>query len=216
MNLTNYIVSHDIISYDYFYKNNGEYIGKVENILVGTRQKYSLMDERNFLGAAAMHINIEHYPSLLTFTAWYLLAKNDICETDFIGIFEYDVKFLSLPEIELKEDTIYGFIQRPLPDPNGLYLDATPQFRNLLPKDKIQIAQNQPYWNATSNFIVHKNFLIKFVDWYMGFIPNILQYYNHAHYHERAINYFAANEGYKNETLPILQHAQLNSHNIQL
>ena len=74
--------------------------------------------------------------------------------------------------------------------------------------------QKLEYWNTTTNFIMHKDFLIKFVDWYMEFIPEILQYEKHSHYHERAINIFAAKEGYKNEYIPLIKHYQLCSHGI--
>ena len=212
MNLTNYIIFHDHKSFDYFQENNPNN-DEFSYILVGENiERYYSCSARAFVASLTNH-NIEHYPSLLTFTAWYLLAKNDSFHTDYIGLFEYDVEFLSNPnDIELSKDTIYGSMARNLPDKNGLYLESVPQFAKLLTSKEIEIARKQPFWNATSNFIVHKEFLIKFVDWYMQFIPEILGLKKHSHFHERAINVFAANNGYKNEYIPMIKHYQLCSH----
>ena len=214
MNLTNYIIFHDQKSFDYFSEINPSYKDEVSYIFVGEDKVFTINGVIN--PYFAKH-NIEHYPSLLTFTAWYLLAKNDICKTDYIGLFEYDVEFLSNPnDIELSKDTIYGSMARNLPDKNGLYLESVPQFAKLLTSKEIEIARKQPFWNATSNFIVHKEFLIKFVDWYMQFIPEILGLKKHSHFHERAINVFAANNGYKNEYIQLINHYQVCSHGINL
>jgi len=219
MNLTNYIIFHDRKSIELFYINND----KLDRtnfrwILVGDNDETGFIDyEGKVILATFKPENIEHYPSLLTFTAWYLLAKNDICKTDYIGLFEYDVEFLSNPnDIKLSQDTIYGFNKRELPDKNGLYIHAVPEFHRLLSNKEIETANKQPFWNATSNFIIHKEFLIKFVDWYMQFIPEILGLKKHSHFHERAINIFAANNGYKNAYCALIKHHQLCSHGINL
>ena len=213
-NLTNYIIFHDQKSLDYFKELNPDISNEFVYIFVGEDKVfYSYGNNYSIINPYFAKNNIEHYPSLLTFTAWYLLSKNDICKTDYIGLFEYDVEFLSNPnDIELYKDTIYGSMARNLPDKNGLYLESVPQFAKLLTSKEIEIARKQPFWNATSNFIVHKEFLIKFVDWYMQFIPEILGLKKHSHFHERAINVFAANNGYKNEYIPMIKHYQLCSH----
>ena len=211
MNLTNYIVFHDNESLTYFIENNQDLMSIFEFINVGLNISPLEVNPSSYIKAYSWLDNIELHKSLLTFTAWYLLAKNDICRTDYIGIYEYNVKFLSDPnEIELNKNTIYGFNKRELPD--HLYLDGLPNLKRIM-KDELT---PQTYWNATSNFIMHKDFLIKFVDWYMKFVPEILEYRNHSHFHERAINIFASKHKYKNKFVPLLEHFQLCSHGINL
>ena len=216
--LTNYIVFHDKESFNHFHDNNKD-LDKTDFKFINVGKRVVANDVYliqgtyfyNCINAIGYTNNIELHKSLLTFTAWYLLAKNDICRTDYIGIYEYDVKFLSDPnEIELNKNTIYGFNKRELPD--HLYLDGLPNLKRIM-KDELT---PQTYWNATSNFIMHKDFLIKFVDWYMKFVPEILEYRNHSHFHERAINIFASKHKYKNKFVPLLEHFQLCSHGINL
>ena len=101
--------------------------------------------------------------------------------------------------------------------PDKLFLDIIPEFKYLLLPELIKNAEKLPFWSITSNLIMPKQFLIDFVDWYMQFIPYILHMSNCAHFHERAINVFAANNGYKIEIIPnFVVHLNQNSHNIKL
>jgi len=214
--LTNYIVFHNQESLDLFQNKNNDLklsefnyigVGDINSLIFnhGTINPY-----KNLYLANKYDSNIENIPSLLTFTAWYLIAKNNICKTEFVGIFEYDVKFNKPGAIELDYNTIYGINKRPLPD--SMFLKSLPLLNSLMQFDERKIK----YWNSTSNFIMPMEFLKKFVDWYMELVPQILHEHNHPHYHERAVNIFAANNGYNNETIEGIEHLQLNSHGINL
>lgn len=204
MSLTNFVVFHNQESLDYFRANNPGF--ECEFILVGQNPpEIKGLDKYHI--AANLPRNLEHLPSLLTFTAWYAISKNQLYDKYFVGIYEYDVKFTGkIPEDELWEDCISGFIKRNLPD--KLFLDVCPGIKNILGINSF----NQPFWNATSNFIMSYKFLTQFVNWYICLVPEILKYHNHSHFHERMINIFAYEYGYFNKNLPILEHAQLNSH----
>lgn len=205
---SSFVVCHNQQSYDYFRINNSHLdLSDFKFIQVGHQPRIN----SDVIYALDYQDNIEQHKTLLAFTAWYLIAKNNLCETKFVGIFEYDVKFLENPNIfKFDKMSIYGFLQRKLPD--AMYLDCVPGYLNLLDAEDLNNAIKQPYWNATSNFIMPIDFLKMFVDWFMCMIPDILSHRNHSHYHERDVNVYAANKGYQNKTLPILQHAQLNSH----
>jgi hypothetical protein len=211
--LTIYIVFHNKGSFDLFQENNPELIGQYEFIIVGNYNGESLEPKNSpcWIHKSKMYDNnIEQYPSLLSFTAWYLIAKNNLCKTEFVGIFEYDVKFSPINYIKLSADTIYGINRRNLPD--SMFLEVLPELKELIHFDESKIS----YWNCTSNFIMPMKFLKGFVDWYMTFIPGILKIDKHSHFHERAINIYAANNGYKNETIEGIEHLELNSHGIRL
>ena len=216
-NLTNYIVFHDQKSFDLFQINNPDIDTSIYNYIhVGTMMNFKPLHEMllkngfDVICESDYNLNLRFYTSLLTFTVWYLIAKNNICSTDFVGIFEYDVKFSREIDIELKENTIYGINKRPLPD--SMFLKSLPLLNHLMNFDEKKIK----YWNSSSNFIMPMEFLKKFVDWYMEIVPNILPEKSHPHYHERCVNIFAANNGYSNETIEGIEHLQLNSHGINL
>jgi hypothetical protein len=197
-----------------FRMNNPEL--KVTFILVGNKVDIPMgLDTSEIIIPLTLPNNIEKHKTLLTFTAWYALAKNRLVKTPNVGIFEYDTIFNSDPyEINFKPGTIYGALKRDLPE--WLFLDCIPFFKNLLKPMQLDIANTLKYWSATSNLIMPDYFLSEFTEWYMQFIPKILENANHPHFHERAINVFAANYGYHIEILPYLEHIMCNSHKIQL
>jgi hypothetical protein len=166
--------------------------------------------------------NIEHYPTLLTFTAWLAVAKNKhLCKTDYVGIFEYDTEinfgnFFSQGKGNsyLKKNTIIGFNPRKIVgDP--MFLDPVPGLVELLPDRWVARMMKEKGWNATTNVIMPVKFLKSFVDWYWGLVPEIMKYPNHPHMHERVVTMFAVNNKYKHYYFPdAIKHHQLNSHKI--
>lgn len=221
--LTNYIVFHDEHSLNWFMSNNPELWPEFDFILVGEYDAWpvnliSKCKHSNMYLANAWPNNIEQHKSLLTFTVWYLLANNHICKTDYVGIFEYDVIFEKMPEPELKEDRIYGFVKRELPDRHGLYLDAIPSY-HFADDYTLKQAQKENYWNASTNFIMPFHFLIDFVGYYYNKVIDMIDSPNHpkiSHYHERIINLYAFINDYKNISLNGLIHKEHNSHKIRL
>ena len=97
-----------------------------------------------------------------------------------------------------------------------MYLEWIPSFCNLLDPAHIKWAKAQDFWSATTNLIMPKWFLNMFVCWYAQYIPKILEMPGHAHYHERAVNVFAANQYMDFEFHPeYIEHKELGSHGIQ-
>jgi hypothetical protein len=160
--------------------------------------------------------NIEQYKSLLAFTAWYAVSKNHLCNSPYVGIFEYDTGLNFRGDFSLDKKTIIGFNPRGVAG-DSYYLSATPGLIDVISKKYYINAMKQPLWNATTNLIMPIEFLHKFVNWYTKLIPAIFEYKNHPHFHERAVNIFAANNGYKFRYEPNLcRHLQLKSHGIEL
>lgn len=207
MTLENFIVCHDQQSYDLWKDKNFHILiaGQKEVLINYNQLAYFLKN---------LSKNIEQHNTLLTFTAWYALAKNDFIDTDFVGIFEYDIDFHSPIDFDLKENTIYGFVQRSLPD--NMFLDCVPFFKNMLSEKEKIVSLQKDFWLPTTNLVMPKQFLIDFVDWYMQFIPRIFEHPIHSHFMERAISVFATNNDYKMEFKDILTHKQLCSHGVNL
>lgn len=205
MELTNFIIYHNKESHDLFIENNPEFSNEFTHLLqVGNNEKH------HGIYAKELPNNIEHIPELLAFTGWYAVAANNLCNTDYIGLFEYDVKFKDV-DFKLTKTSILGVKRRPLPD--IMYLDSIKKFKNKLTSEELEIAESQPYWNTSTNFIMPVEFFKNFVNWFIEITKDIPI---NPHIHERAINVFAAINGYRNETIDLIEHLQLNSHKIPL
>jgi hypothetical protein len=194
--LSIYIIYHDKTSFDLFQENNKHIdTSNFKFILVGDWDGIGAIANDEHIVACRYPNNIEKNKSLLTFTAWWLLAKNELVKTSHIGIFEYDVIFKQdIFELEeyLDKDTFIGFVPREVKD-DAMYLDFIPKFCQLLEVEDVQKAKSKPLWSASTNCIIPEWFLFAFSSWYIGLVPKILDMPGHAHYHERALNILAAN-----------------------
>lgn len=215
-----YIVYHDKASFDLFQENNKHIdTSKFKFILVGEYDIVSEYVKENHIVASFLPNNIEKHKSLLTFTAWWALVKNNLinANTYHVGIFEYDVIFQQdIFELEeyLDQDSLIGFVPREVKD-DALYLDWLPKFCQLLEPDQLNKAKSVPLWSASTNIIMPDWFLFAFSTWYINLIPMIIDMPGHSHYHERAVNIFAANCGMKYIfKAEYLEHKGLMSHGV--
>jgi hypothetical protein len=215
-NLEIYIVYHNQEAFELFQKNNKHIdTSKFKFILVGDYNQVGGFNYDEHIISSFELDNIEQQESLLTFTAWYMLIKNGYhIKTDYVGIFEYDCVFkedIFKVEKFLKDDSFIGFSPRMTSE--KLYLDLIPEFCALLNEEEINKAKQKSVWNATTNVILPVQFLKSFVLWYEKFIPLILRYPKHSHFHERAVNIFAANADMNYSFfVSWIEHKKLNSH----
>lgn len=212
-----FIVCHDEASYNHFCSNNKDLADKVVFIMVGN----SGFEPKSFYAAKDLWHEIEENKSMLTYTAWYALAKNNIVNTEYVGIFEYDTilkpEILSLSDGQLKDDhSVIGFAPRPTND--KLYLDAVPGLTQTIPSIyTVNAYIGSSVWAASTNLIMPKWFLTDFVNWYDGYWRETLQYPNHPHFHERAVNVYAATIGMQYKFFPEwVKHEEKRSHGIEL
>ena len=124
-------------------------------IFVGS-QPLTKMDPRIII-ARDQPDNIEHIPKLLTFTAWYLIIKNNLFhEYKYLCIFEYDImihpsfnqSLTSLLEQRADHNTIVGFIS----DSHCFLCDVN---KNVL--HKLNIAQTKENCKTTYKFYSNKD-----------------------------------------------------------
>lgn len=224
-----YIVIHNLESKKKFLElnKNSPILDQFVFLLVGCNDfpdVFRIKDANINICLGAFPDNIEHHKTLLTFTAWYALIKNDLTYTDHVGIFEYDTEinfgnFFAQDKrgnSYLKKDTIIGFNPRKIVgDP--MFLDPVPGLVDLLPDKWIAKMMKQDGWNSTSNLIMPVKFLKEFVKWYEKMIPEILLHPKHSHYHERCVSIYAINNGYKSLYFPeLIRHLQQKSHGIEL
>jgi len=221
-NLKLFIVCHSKESFNEFLVMNGLLGEKKENIIylfVGDNDFSEIKTTAENYVCRNLPDNIEQYKSLLTFTAWYAIIKNNLFDfNDFVGIFEWDCVLKYDPQMlydKCEINSIIGFAPRPTNE--QLYLSSIPEFVALLSDEEKIKAMDKSVWNASTNCIISVSFLDLFVRWYMTFIPEILNHANHPHFHERALNVCAANMELDYKFFPLfVKHLEKRSHKIEL
>lgn len=163
--------------------------------------------------------NIEYEKSLLTFTAWYAIVKNDLFkDEEHLCILEYDV-ILS----ENFKETLSSLLQ------NDRQLDVISFIKDQKSYYNTDINSNVLYdfieskgekqqyikdWYASTNHCLKRTILKDFVDWYYPDYLQIKKAHSEklAFYHERLFYYYIQLKKLKNVYMEGLTHLCNNSH----
>ncbi len=176
---------------------------------------------KNVIVARDLIDNIEHYPNLLSFTAWYAISKNKLFnDKDYLCILEYDVELdnelLKKIDISIKnsDPNCISFIR----NLDGFKFEADIQL------EIIDLFTNHKYpfketWYPTTNHCLKRSLLDDFVKWYYPKCMNILlnrDLNQIPWYHERIFNVYLYFNISKRIYLEGLKHIQNNSHGSSL
>jgi hypothetical protein len=172
--------------------------------------------------------NIEGYPNLCSFTAWYALARNNISIKNQICLLEYDAK-LTDRFYRYHENTVTNYINDQtiiaysytLTD-HYVFYKSTPWLELSLMdtyginlNDFIQDIKNQhPVWPTTTNMCMTKQTLERFVEWFLPMTILFREDPLGSYVHERAFFVFCIlnNIEIKYIKNPVLSHNQQKSH----
>ena len=163
-------------------------------IFVGNKKYDILYSNKKIIISTDYEINIEKEQKLLTFTAWYLIAKNNLFENfSHICLFEYDITFTPqfLEELNLiyKNYDVISF----LGGYNSFTYDINLKIFNKFIKHKnINEYNVKQLWYYTTNHCIKKEVLSDFVNWYYPdcFYLKLYDYKNYSYYHERLFSIF--------------------------
>lgn len=207
-----------------------EPLGDYKYLLVG--YKHDCNDYDKVIVCNKLKYNLEKYKNLVSFTAWYALAKNNILEDDIdtISLLEYDIT-VSKNFLEIQNNTFnkhkecfIGYQMYPLNHP--IYYSATPylssSFKQVYNIDLQKVIESfinnggKNAWLSSSNYSMNKDLFLKFVDWFYPIADNIKGYELGAHVHERSIRIYSILNNIHNVLLGnILVHQQQKSHKIE-
>ena len=143
--------------------------------------------------------NIEEYPYLCSFTAWYSVAKNNLAKSNNITLIEYDttIKSSNLVHYQLNHENQIICYSITLFD-HYVFYKSTPwleislkQIYDIDLKQFVKDHRDQyKFWPTTTNITLSKDTLNRFVDW---FLP-MTKVFRHdplgAYVHERAFFIF--------------------------
>ena len=164
--------------------------------------------------------NIENEYKLLTFTAWYLIVKNNLfVNYNHICILEYDVSFYNDVFKKLELLTNYYDIISFIGGTNDFHSDININIMNefLISKniDTNTYDNKNLFWYHTTNHCIKRNILKDFVEWYYPdcLIIGLNDDVKYSYYHERMFSVYILEKKYKIFLFKNnLFHYQLSSH----
>ena len=228
--LSTYIFAHDQnIILDFIKNKKFENFDSLFYVFVGNKSTDKISNINNVIIANKLPINIEHIPKLVSFTGWYALCENNLINSEYVNLFEYDInccsefKIKNISLVEKNPDAISYFN---LPAKHPLFIQ-NPTYSDVLVKDikdktgvdlfelvnKFLTKNPNLLWQTTSNSTWKTSVLKDYVTWCKQFIEVLSKFEYAGHAIERSISFFYyINKSNVSLTNGLLEHLQLNSH----
>lgn len=199
-------------------------------VLVG-KNDYNLVEEMDdVIVCQKFENNIEDYPKFTSYTGWYLLWKNNLINSDYVNLFEYDINITNniVSLFEKIKNTGLDFIgYLPMPINEPCYLKDRIWTESMIKSIKknygidmddffkkfIKENPNQ-FWSSTSNCTFEKKSFENYMNWFEKIFEDLKNFDYPGHAHERSISFFYFKNKLKVAIFPgFIEHFQLNSHN---
>jgi hypothetical protein len=211
-------ICHSVDSIKYIFNTNKFLDFSI--IFVGDKELTTeYLNNSNIIIARNFSNNIENEKQFLTFTAWYLIVKNNLfSEYKYIFMFEWDIyikkEFTTNIKSAISSDLdIISFSKNEYYFFHDINVNV---FKYYLKTKNIDpfTYNDYSYWLPSTNHGIKRDVLVKFVDWYYPscFLIDKLNSGNISWYHERLffvyIDFYKLAVGVFNG----VQHMQNNSH----
>jgi hypothetical protein len=225
-----FVFVHDqniVIDFIHFGKFSN--IENVKYVFVGDKPVDKIKDLNEVIICRDLKDNIENYPNLTSFTGWYALWKNNLIESDYVNLFEYDINFSSdlVSQIYNSYDEGYdiiGYIPLKVRDFN--YIGHFPWVEKIVSSlnsvyqvnlyDLVLSLDGDTPVSMTSNHSMKKETFDKYMNWISPMVDEIKLSYFSGHEVERSISIFYLLSKLKYKILEgKIQHFQFDSHDTQ-
>jgi hypothetical protein len=199
-------------------------------VLVG-QNSYNLVENiDDVIIAQKFENNIEEYPKFTSFTGWYLLWKNNLINTDYVNLFEYDINIKPninslFTKIQKSNFDFVGYLPMRLQEPcylidkvwtESMILSIQKNYLvNMNDFFKNHISKNpNGHWSSTSNSTFSFESFNNYMSWFEKIFEDLKTFEYPGHAHERSISFFYFLNNLKVAIFPnFIEHFQLNSHN---
>jgi hypothetical protein len=229
MKIDTFIFVHDQkIILDFINSGKFKTLPNLKFLFLGGGEIDKIKNIENVIISRELRYNIENYPKLTSFTGWYSIWKNNLSNSEYINLFEYDINisdnFNEIQNKKLVSNGIIGYI--PFSPHHHNFIGHTPwiyelggsiqkkyntnikEFLKKIPKDFI--------CSMTSNHTFDSDTFEKYMKWMEPMIDDIKISNFSGHMTERSISLFYILNSVKNVIIPdILFHFQLDSHGTQ-
>ena len=230
MTIQTFIFVHDQeIILDFLKKNRFLDFENLTYVLVGKKSFDKVENFSNVIIAQKYEDNLEDYPNLTSYTGWYILWKNNLINSDYVNLFEYDINYVkdftkkNIDLIQRNHDFI-GYFPMSVSDP--VYIKMSQFSDDLVNQIKLktnveiekminEIWKNNFFatWSSSSNSTWKTESWKKYMDWFYQFLDVVKLSKFSGHMHERSLSFF-----YRIYNLNVLDtnnlmiHLQLNTH----
>jgi hypothetical protein len=225
-----FIFVHDQnIIIDFINSNKFSNIENVKYVFVGDKPVDKVKDLNEVIICRDLDDNIENYPNLTSFTGWYALWKNNLINSDYVNLFEYDINFSSdlIPQINNAYNEKYdiiGYIPLKVRDFN--YIGHLPWIEKIISSlnsvykvnlyDLVLSLDANTTVSVTSNHSMKRETFESYMNWISPMIDEIKTSYFSGHEVERSISIFYLLSNLKYKILEgKIEHFQFNSHGTQ-
>jgi hypothetical protein len=211
--------------------NNGKFnsIPNVKYVFLGSGDVTEIRYLGNVIIARELLVNIEYIPKLTSFTGWYALVKNNLIDSDYVNLFEYDIILSNnfnekLTEAISTNPEIVGYIPFSVHDYNFLgnselcsdIVKATKEVYGINCYDYIKSIPKDNFCSITSNHTFKGGTLYDYINWIDPMLDLIKNSNMAGHNMERSIILFYYLQKKKFSLIKdVLFHFQFDSHQTQ-
>jgi len=190
-----FIITHKILKTNYIFSNTKLLVGQNTDI-----------KNSQYIICKNLPNNIENYPYLCSYTAWYALANNLLSSSKNVSLLEYDIETdeqFSLYNLEVcKKQTNHNYIisySKTLTN-HYVFYKSTPWLEISLKKIHgidlryfvLLYKDLYPFWPTTTNVTMPIEILMSFIDWFEPMTKIFRHHPLGAYVHERAFFVFCA------------------------
>lgn len=174
--------------------------------------------------------NIEEYPKLTSFSGWYAIWKNNLYDSDYINLFEYDINLMdnfyeNYNKSLLNKSNVIGYIPFNPQDYNFIghsiwsseLINSINKNYNIDTHKVIKKLPKNYICSMTSNHTMNKKTFDEYMKWINPMVDDIKISKYSGHQMERSISLFYILNNINNiDVIPnILHHFQFDSHETQ-
>ena len=231
MTIQTFIFVHDQeIILDFIKHKKFNDLTNLKYVFLGDRDISKLNGIDNVIITRDLEFNMEQYPKLTSYTGWYALWKNNLINSEYINLFEYDIIVEKELESKIKETIenenvdVIGYIPFNVHHYNFLkhmpwcekLVQSLQTIYNININSYLSNFPQDKQCSMTSNHTMSKKSFEMYMEWIDKMIENIRQSNLSGHEVERSISvfYLLKNLNYK-ILIGSLNHYQFDSHQTQ-
>lgn len=227
--VSTYIFVHDqnlILSSDH----DGKFMDlpNVQYVFLGNKEVDKIINRKDVIIARNLKYNIEQHPKFCSFTGWYALWKNNLIESEYVHLFEYDITINKgfdeqIQQFINQEYQFIGYVPLPIshafinhPEYTAILISSIKKHYDISINKvvhSIKKINRRVRWSSTSNSTFSVTTFNEYMNWFDKIVNDLKYDKLSGHAHERSITMFYLLFNKRMIFIEgMLRHHMLNSH----